>query len=99
LFIHFFSDQIDSDEHKKCRTHGECGFLINKRHSFKKYSYDFSSLNVINVYFRLQNYESCNNYAQEINKKINEFKKLPDGSSERAKVIILFFYKFRLFRQ
>ncbi|CAF1561860.1 unnamed protein product, partial [Adineta steineri] len=34
----------------------------------------------------LQNYESCKNYAQEIHQKINEFKKLPNGSSQRAKV-------------
>ncbi|CAF0724916.1 unnamed protein product [Rotaria sordida] len=33
-----------------------------------------------------QNYESCKNYAQEINQKINEFKKLPHNSSQRAKV-------------
>lgn len=36
---------------------------------------------------RLQNYESCKNYAQEIHQKINEMKKLPSGSSQRAKVI------------
>lgn len=43
------------------------------------------------VYFRLQNYESCKNYAQQINEKIIEFKKLPSGSSQRAKVNINFF--------
>ena len=34
----------------------------------------------------LQNYESCKNYAQEINQKINEFKKTPTNSTQRAKV-------------
>ncbi|CAF4984808.1 unnamed protein product, partial [Rotaria sp. Silwood1] len=30
--------------------------------------------------------ESCKNYAQEINQKINEFKKLSNGSSQQAKI-------------
>ncbi|CAF4623842.1 unnamed protein product [Rotaria sp. Silwood1] len=34
----------------------------------------------------LQNYESSKNYAQEINQKINEFKKLSNGSSQQAKI-------------
>ncbi|CAF3264950.1 unnamed protein product, partial [Rotaria sp. Silwood2] len=34
----------------------------------------------------IQNYESCKNYAQEINEKINEFKKLPNASPQRAKI-------------
>ncbi|CAF3852348.1 unnamed protein product [Rotaria magnacalcarata] len=33
----------------------------------------------------IQNHESCKNYAQEINENINEFNKLPNGSSQRAK--------------
>ncbi|CAF3441652.1 unnamed protein product, partial [Rotaria sp. Silwood2] len=36
--------------------------------------------------FKIQNYESCKNYAQEINEKINEFKKLPNASPQRAKI-------------
>ncbi|CAF1056026.1 unnamed protein product [Adineta ricciae] len=34
----------------------------------------------------LQNYESCKNYSQEINQKVNELKKLPNGSPQRAKI-------------
>lgn len=34
----------------------------------------------------LQDYESCSNYAQEVNQKLNEFQKLPNGSPQRAKV-------------
>ncbi|CAF3480315.1 unnamed protein product [Rotaria socialis] len=33
----------------------------------------------------IQNHESCKNYAQEINENINEYNKLPNGSSQRAK--------------
>lgn len=41
----------------------------------------------VNICFRLQDYESCKTYAQEINQQINNFRRLPNGSAQRGKVI------------